>query len=187
MEVTRERKQLAYYHFQMTKVAQESSQMTADLKENVECFMKMDPDNFEYQVFYAEVKYLLGEIEESKNHLRQIFKHNFGNKSSIQTYADCLLHQAQYQNGIKGFQRMLSKEQQAYSSYSILVVLIWFYRNSGKLSLFKEKFDSFKKQILNPLDPTIAFCEGLINYFIRNYNKAIEYLMIAKQDKDYSN
>lgn len=40
---------------------------------------------------------------------------------------------------------MLNKEQSTFNRYSILGVLIWFYRNSGKLNLFKERLENFKK------------------------------------------
>lgn len=70
----------------------ETSTSLDDLSNYFEAFFKLQPDNIDYQIFYAQNNYLIGNIDVAKDQLRRVFKQDFKNPKALLTYADCLLH-----------------------------------------------------------------------------------------------
>ena len=147
--------------------------------------LKNDPDNLTLQLKNAQFYYSLKNFDLAKEKARKVLRSDFQRKDAVQLLADCLLAKQQPENGIKGFSKILEKQTAVNSNYFSLSQLIWFYRNAGKLNEFKGKLDKLKKTAHLRSSPVFSFTMGLYNYFIRNFNAALENLYVAAQHDSF--
>lgn len=186
-DINIEKKKLSNLYYKLIKVYFTTTLKNDEILDILEEFKKINLDDIKTKVQFAQINYYLGNLEISKENARNILKQDFQNQKAIKIFSDCLLSNLQFSGGIKGFHKMLEKEQKSKNTSKLLTNLIWFYRNAGKLNEFKKKLDIYKKTIFNKSDPTISLCYGLYYYFIRNFNESIKYLNLVKNDDEFGN
>ena len=186
-DINIEKKKLSNLYYKLIQIYFTTTLKNDSISDILEEYKKINFDDIKTKIRFAEINYYLGNLDISKENARNILKQEFQNEKAIKIFSDCLLSNLQFSGGIKGFHKMLEKEQKSKNTSKLLTRLIWFYRNNGKLNEFKKKLDVYKKTIFNKLDSTISLCYGLYYYFIRNFNEAIKFLNLVKNDDQYSN
>lgn len=185
-DVDVQRKRLSRIHTLFVEGYSKIKFNSDDILAHLEEALKNDPDNLALQIKSAEVYFTLKNFDLSKEKSRKVLKSDFLQPDALQLLADCLQAALQPVNGIKGFSKILEKQILSNSSYHSIVQLIWFYRNAGKLGEFKHKLDSLKKQLQGSGSAALDLVFGLYNYFIRNYNTALEYLFKSLKYASFS-
>lgn len=184
-DVDYQRQKLSELHISCLGSYQKDNFDADGILSHLEEALKNDPENLEIQMMNAQFYYSLKNFDLAKEKARKVLRADLQHKKAIQLLADCLLAKQQPDNGIKGFSKILEKQVLINSNYYSLSQLIWFYRNSGKLNEFKQKMDKLKKQTQLANSPVFNFTLGLYNYFIRNFNTALEYLYISSQNDSF--
>lgn len=184
-DVDLERKRLANIHMQYVDAYNKQKFNADNILIHIEEALKNDPENLVLQIKSAEVYFALKNFDLAKEKARKVLKSDFQHVEALQLLADCLQAALQPANGIKGFSKILEKQILSNSNYHSMVQLIWFYRNAGKLGEFKYKLDSLKKQLQGSGSSILDLVFGLYNYFIRNYNTALEFLFKSLKNSSF--
>lgn len=144
--------------------------------------IKYNPNKSELILELAQIDYLQGNYDDAEAKAGRVLKADQGNPRALKLLGECLLVKGELEKGIAGFTKIYKRDN---NNFIALGEMLIFNRYAGNLLAASNILKKVEARLGKTNDPGLSYCRGLMFYFRRNPNAALEQFNRARRNRVY--